>query len=76
MKGHEGLAERNPDAKLWKITGTDLPMLLVWASGADAALAKAREVDPGYCGMQRWDDRFDGSVPDGAEILEVLGYEI
>lgn len=61
---------------VWKITGTNLPMLLVRASGADAALARAREVDPDYCGMQRWDDRFDGDVPDGAEILEVPGHEI
>ena len=76
MKGHEGLLGHGLDARLWKITGTDLPMLLVRAPGADAALAKAREVDPYYNGMQRWDDRFDDSVPDGAEILGVTSHEI
>lgn len=76
MRGHGEPIGGDPDAKLWKVTETGLPMLLVRASCADAALARAREVDPGYCGTQRWDDMFDGSVPDGAEILEVPGHEI
>ena len=76
MRGRGEPTARDPDAKLWKVTETGLPMLLVRASCADAALARAREVDPGYCGTQRWDDMFDGSVPDGAEILEVTCYEI
>lgn len=58
-----------PEARMWKVTGAGLPLLLVRGT-FEEALARAREVDPGYCGMQRWDDRFDGSVPDGVEILE------
>lgn len=76
MKGHEGPIGGDPDAKLWKVMETGLPTLLVRASCADAALARGRGVDPSYCGTQRWDDEFDGSVPDGAEILEVSGHEI
>lgn len=76
MNGHGDPIVRDPDAKLWKVTETGLPMLLVRAFCADAALARAREVDPSYCGTQRWDDEFDGSMPDGAEILEVPGHEI
>jgi len=61
----------DPEARLWKVTGgPGLPMLLVRAAGADAALARAREVDPRYCGMQRWDYRFDGVPEPGAGILE------
>lgn len=76
MRGHEGPIGGDPDAKLWKVMETGLPTLLVRASCADAALARARGVDPSYCGTQRWDDEFDGSVPGGAEILEVSGHEI
>lgn len=57
-----------PGDRLWKVTGTGLPMLLVRGT-FDGALARAREVDRGYCGMQRWDRLFDGEVPPEAEIL-------
>lgn len=44
--------EKTLSTKLWKIDGTDLPDLFIYASSFDETLSQARRKNRSYCGGQ------------------------
>lgn len=50
-----GKTKAQETLKEWKVWGKDLLPIKIKAPDMDAALAKARRIDPNYCAAQRTD---------------------